>query len=155
MAGEHGKALEAARRAQEIDSESYLVRLILQSVLFLNGQFEESAIAGESALAISGRLSWSLVTLAGALVESGKTADADAIYAEMLARARRQYIPPAHLAWLAAALSKEDEAINHSRQAFAISDPFCRTFFSKHFPPWARLYVYSRFRQLVSEVGFQ
>ena len=153
MAGEHGKALEEARRALEIDSESYLVRLILQSVYFLNRQFEDSVIAGESALAISGRLSWSLVTLAGALAESGKPADAVAIYAEMLARARRQYIPPAHLAWLAAALSKEDAAIQHSREAFAIRDPFCCTFFSRHFWPSARLHACPGFRELRLEAN--
>ena len=91
---------------------------------------------------------------AGALVQSGKPADADAIYAEMPARARGQYVPPAHLAWLAAALSKEDDAI-HSAEAFAIKDPFCRTFFSRHFPPSARLYAYPRFRELALQAGFR
>ena len=41
--------------------------------------------------------SWSMATLALCLADLGKRAEADAVYEEMLARGRRQYVPPALL----------------------------------------------------------
>jgi hypothetical protein len=104
---------------------------------------------------MSGRISWSLAALAVTCANWGKPADAEAIYAEMLARARRQYVPPAHLAYGAAAASQENDAIRHARKAFEIRDPFCEFFFSGHLPHSATLYVYPRFRELLLEMGFE
>jgi hypothetical protein len=73
----------------------------------------------------------------------------------MLVRARRQYMSPALLAVAASAAGKEGEAIRHAREAFEIRDPACEPYFSKHFALSARLYAYPRFRELLSEVGFE
>jgi len=155
MAGQHAKGAQTARRAVEIDSESYLTCMILQSVLLLSRDFEDSVAAGELALMKSGRTSWSLAGVGCALADWGKVADAEAIYAEMLARARRQYMPPTYLALLAAYLSRENDLIVYSREAFAIRDPSCQFHFSRYWPPSERLYAYPRFRDLLSEVGFE
>jgi hypothetical protein len=146
-----------SRRAVELDSESYLARMILQFVLHMNGQFEESVTIAESALAMSGRHSWSMAGLAVTFADWGKSADADSMYAELLARARRQYIPPAHLAYAAAAASSENDAIRHARLAFEIRDPCCQIFFSRHIrlPIFPRGDAYPRFRKLLSEMGFE
>ena len=118
-------------------------------------QFEESAAVGELALAMSGRHSWSMAVLALAFADWGRPADADAIYSEMLARARRQYVSPALLAIAASAAGKEDAAIRHAREALEIRDPACKPYFSRHFAVSARLYAYPRFRELLSEMGFE
>ena len=152
-AGRHAEAVEAARRAVELDSESYLAQVILQGVLHSSGQLEESVAAGELALAMSGRLSWSLVFLAVTFAEWGKIDDADALYAEMLARARRQYMSPAQLALAAAAAAREDEAIRHARDAFEVGDPDCQVFFSRHLPYTAPLYAYPRFCEMIARNG--
>jgi hypothetical protein len=55
MAGKHEEAVEAARRAVELDFESYLAQMVLQGVLHFGGQLEESVAAGELALGMSGR----------------------------------------------------------------------------------------------------
>ena len=55
--------------------------------------------------------------------------EADAIYREMQARARRQYIQPTLLAFAAAGATREDEAIRHAREACEIHDPNFQTFF--------------------------
>jgi adenylate cyclase len=154
-ASKYAEGVQEARRGVELDSESYLARMVLQATLHLSGQLEESVTVGKSALAMSGRISWSLAGLAITLADLGKGADAEAIYAEMLARARQEYVPPAHLAWGAAAASREDDAICHARRAFNIRDPFCHSFFSKYQAFTTRLYGYPRFRQLLSEVGFK
>ena len=152
---QHADAVQAARTATQLDPDSYLARLCLQGSLHLSGAFEESVAAGESALAMSNRHSWSMGVLAMALADWGKLADADAVYAEMLARARRQYQPPALLAVAASAAEKEDQAIAHARDALGSRDPSSRVFLCRHFPYSARLYAYPRFRELLSEVGFE
>jgi tetratricopeptide (TPR) repeat protein len=153
--GEYAPAEKAARRAVELDSESYLARFALGEVLRVTGKFEESVTTSELALAISGRHAWAIVFLALALADWGKPAEADALYVEMLARARRQYLPPAALAIVAAAAAREDDAIQHARDAFKIRDPECLFVLSKHGRVATRLYEYPRFRELLAEVGFE
>ena len=148
--GEYGQAEEAARRAVELDSESYLARFALGEVLRINGKFEESVATGELALAISGRHAWAVMFLALALADWGKPAEAEALYVEMLARARRQYMPPGALAVVAAAATREDDAIHHACDAFKIRDPECLFCFSRHGLIATRLYGYRRFRELLS-----
>jgi tetratricopeptide (TPR) repeat protein len=154
-ASNHAEAIQASRRAVELDCESYLARGTLFVVLHLGGLFEESAAVAEAALAMSGRHSWSMAVLAVVLADWGRPADADAIHAEMVARARRQYVPPALLAVAASAAGRENDAIRHAQDALEIRDPACRLYFSKHFAYSARLYAYPRFRQLLLDAGFK
>jgi tetratricopeptide (TPR) repeat protein len=155
-AGKYAEAEQALRRAVELDSESYLAHMILQAVLHFSGQLEESVAVGEQALAMSGRLSWSMAFLAVTFADLGKPADADALYEEMMARARRQYVPPAQLAVAAAAAGVEDQAIRHACEAFKIRDPDCQVFFSPHMGHLrynGLLYKYPRFREIIASAG--
>jgi len=153
-ANEHTQAINVCRRAVQLDSESYLAHFALQEVLRVSGNFGESIAVGELSLAVSGRHSWAMMFLGLALADCGRTADADAIYAEMLARARRQYIAPAPLAVVASAASREDDAIGHAREAFNRRDPECLFIFSPYAHIADRLYVDPRFRALLNEMGF-
>jgi adenylate cyclase len=153
IAGKYEEAVEASRRAVELDSESYLAHMIFQGVLHFGGQLEESVAAAELALAMSGRLSWSMAFLAVTFADLGKPEDADALYAELLARGRRQYMSPAQLALAAAAAARETEAIRHTRDAFEIRDPDCQIFFSPHLAYTAPLYAYPRFREIIASGG--
>ncbi len=148
-AGKRVEAVEACQRAVELDSESFLAQMLLQLVLHIDGKLEESVAAGESALAMSGRLAWSLAFLSVTYGKWGKTEEADALYSEMLARARRQYVPPAQLAMAAAAASREQDALRHAAEAFEIRDPDCQFFFSRHLPFTAPLYAYPSFCELL------
>lgn len=152
-AGRYAEALESSRRSVELDCESYLANMVLQGVLHFSEQLEESVAAAEMALAMSGRLSWSLAFLAATFAALGKLEDADAIYAELLARGRRQYMSPAQLALAAAAAARENDAIRHASEAFDIHDPDCQIFFSPHLSYTAPLYVYPRFREIVASMG--
>lgn len=154
VSGHYIESLELARRAVELDSESFLAWTCVQNALYLGGKFEESVSAGEIALAMSGRHPWSLATLAVALADWRGVADANPIYAEMLARACRQYMSPTVMAIAACAAGRGDEAIRHANEAFEIRDPACAFLFSRHFVTWAaRLYAYPRFREIVARMG--
>src|SRR5215469_1422472 len=152
-AGKYVEAVQAAHRAVELDSESYLAQLILQGVLHIGGQLEESVTAGELALGMSGRHPWSIAFLAVTFADLGKAEDADALYAELIARARRQYVSPVALSLAAAAAARESEAIRHACDAFEIRDPDCQMLFSPHLAYSAPLYAYPRFCQLLAQHG--
>jgi hypothetical protein len=90
--------------------------------------------------------------LALALADSGKATAAEAIYCEMQARARHEYVAPTSLA-IAAAAAREDAVISHAREAREIRDPNCQSFFSRYFGLAPRLYRYPRFREIIVRMG--
>jgi hypothetical protein len=153
LAGRTAEGLEVNRRAVELDPDSFLTNWTLQLSLLVSGQFDASVAAGKSTLAMSGRHPWSMAVLAMALMASGKAAEADAVYCEMQARARHEYVAPSSLAVAAAATAREDEAICHAREACEIRDPCCQSFFSRYSPTAARLYRYPRFREVIARMG--
>ncbi len=157
-AGKYPEGLQYARRAVELDGESLLPRWALQMVLYFCGRFEESVAAAEDALRVSGRHPWAMAVLALTLHECGKQREANAIYEELLARANREYVQPATLAGCALAAGQLDQAINYALEAAAIRDPY-RVAFSTYWPVGMRyrdrLCAYPRFRELLSEMGFE
>jgi TolB-like protein len=153
IGGRYTEAVEICERAVELDAESFLARHSLHLVLRFSGRFEESVAVGELSLAMSGRHPWAMAALAKTFDEWGKPADAHAVYAEMMARARRCYVQPSQLATAAAAAGMRDEAIRHSREAFEIRDPFCRIHFSKYWRESARLRMDPRFHEILLEFG--
>jgi TolB-like protein len=153
IAGRYTEAVEICERAVGLDAESFLARCSLHLVLRFSGRFEQSVAVGELALAMSGRHPWAMAALAMTFAEWGKPADAQAVYAEMMARARRCYVQPCQLAIAATAAGMQDEAIRHSREAFEIRDPFCRIHFSKYWPDSARLRADPRFHEILLEFG--
>jgi adenylate cyclase len=154
LAGKHAEAVQVSRRAVELDSESYLAHAILAGVLYLSERFEEAVAAGESALAISGRHPWAMLVLAESLADCGKRAEAEAVYSELICRARRYYVQPSSLAMTAAAVGLQDEAIRYAREAFEIRDPYSLVWFSKTWPPSARLRMDPRFAGLGVDTGW-
>jgi TolB-like protein len=153
VVGNLSEAIRTARRAVEIDSESYLAHVVLQEALRLNEEFEESVAAGQLAMAMSGRHSWAMLFRALTFADWGKPAEAEAVYGEMLARSGHQYVPPAVLAVAAAAATREDDALRHARDALETRDPICQVFWSSYFPASARLYAYAGFREIIALMG--
>ncbi len=149
-AGRFAEAAELAQRAVELDSEAFIARWTLQCVLTLSSRFEETLAVAEDLLARSGRHPWSLALLAFAYAEWGRSADANAIYAELSARAKREYIGPFSLAASAAAAGYMDEAMAHAQEAFTSREPnliSARSFASKH------LRQDPRFTELLARMG--
>ncbi len=153
FAGRELDGIQMSRRAVDLDPDSYLARFTLQFVLHACSKFDESISVGESALAISGRHAWSMATLAICLADLGRCGEADAVYQEMLARARRQYSPPALLALAASAAGRQPEALDLAREAYAIRDPHCEFFLSPYIIIGRRLYSDPTFREIVQQMG--
>jgi TolB-like protein/Flp pilus assembly protein TadD len=153
IAGQTAEGVEVSRRAVQLDSESFVANWVLQVALLSSGQFEAALAAGESALAMSGRSPWSMALVAMAFADLGRVAEADAVYREMQARARYQFVQPTSLAFAAAAAANEEETIRHAREAFEIQDPNSQIFLSRYLPVSARLYRYPRFREILAQFG--
>ena len=151
--GEIAEAVQAARHAVEVDPEIYLARGALQECLWISGELEESVAVGEMALAMSGRHAWAMMIRAMTFADWGKPADADAVYCEMLARARHQYVSPGALAVAASGAGREDDAVSHAREAFEVRDPTCQIFWSRYQPASVRLYTYRGFREIIARMG--
>jgi adenylate cyclase len=152
VAGKAGEGVEVSRRAVQLDPESFLANGVLQAALLVDGQFEASVAAGERTLAMSGRHPWSMAWLTAALADCGKATEADAVYAEMQARARREYVTPTVFAIAACAVAREDEAIRYAREAYEIRDPNY-LLFSRYFPLASRLYRYPQYCEIIAQMG--
>jgi len=152
-AGNTAEAIQAARRAIEIDSESYIAHFALQEALRSHGELAESIAVGQSALAMSGRHAWAMICSALTFADWCKSAEADAVYCEMLARARYQYVAPGTLAIAASAAAREDDAVRHAREAFEARDPTYQVFLSRYSTLSVRLYTYSGFREIIALMG--
>ena len=153
-AGKSAEAIQATRRAIELDSESFLARVVFGWVLYVSERFAESVAAAESALAISGRHPWAMAALAQGLGGWGKRADAEAVYGELMCRARRSYVPPSTLTLTALAAGMQDEAIRHAREAFEIRDPMSQVWFLSIWPPGAQLRADPRFAEIDLDMGW-
>jgi tetratricopeptide (TPR) repeat protein len=149
-AGRYKEAVQACERAVELDSESLVARLAHNFALHLSCRFEEAAATAELGLAASGRIPLVMASLGTTFADWGRPEDADAVYMELMGRARRCYVQPSCLAIAAAAAGIENEAIRHARNAFEIRDPGCQFIFSKDWPHSARLRAYPRFHEIIA-----
>jgi len=152
VAGVYSDAVRSSQRAVELASESFVVRWCLQSVFYFSGRCDEAVAAAQGVLAMSGRHPWAMAVLALTLADLKKSGEAEAIYEELVVRARRDYVPPSTLALGASAAERKEEALHHAREAMSIRDPF-RSGFSSYVPFSTRLRADSGVDQMLKEAG--
>lgn len=133
VSGASTDAVRSSKRAVELAPESFVVRWCLQTVFYFAGRYEEAATAAQGVLEMSGRHPWAMAVLALTLADLKRTGEAEAVYAELAARARREYVLPSTLALAAAGAGRREEVARHAREAMAIRDPF-RIAFSSYWP---------------------
>lgn len=149
--GRPSEAVEHARRGDELDPDSYLAHWSLAVSLECNAQYEEAVAAAERALAISGRHSWALTTLASIYASWQKPDNALAVYNELEVRSAGDYIQPSMLAPAAAAVGKMDRAIAFAQRALDDKDPLF-VMLARTWPGYGRLRTDSRFLEVVSHL---
>jgi TolB-like protein/Flp pilus assembly protein TadD len=145
------EAVLHGRKGVDLDPNSYLAHWNLAAALAGNAQYEEAAAMAERALAISGRHSWALMTLASIYAAWDKPDNARAVYRELEARSAREYIQPSMLAAAAASVGETDRAIEFAQQALDDKDPLF-VMLARTWPDYEPLRTDSRFREIVSRL---
>jgi tetratricopeptide (TPR) repeat protein len=149
-AGKGPEAVKSGMAARELE-ESFFTYWVLQHAYHANGQYAEAAAAGELALTLSGRQIVPLSAQAMILSDWGKTDEAQALYSELLARARREYVSPTHAAMTAAAAGELEKAMAHLFEAVEVRDPMVITV--KYWPDVAPLRRHPRFGEILTRTG--
>lgn len=150
--GRGEEAVRAAKSATELE-ESFFTYWASQHAFHSDQQFENALAAGETALALSGRHPFAMSAQAMIFADWGKTSAAQALYAELAARAAQGYVQPTHMAMAASAAGESEKAIEYARLAFEIRDPMLAT--ANHWPDFARLRQDPRFDAILAGMGLK
>jgi tetratricopeptide (TPR) repeat protein len=149
-AGRGAEAVKAGIAAKEL-AESFFTYWVLQHAYHANRQYAEAATAGELALTLSGRQIVALSAQAMILSDWGKSGEAQALYLELLARARRDFVSPTHAAITAATAGEPEKAMAHLLEAVELKDPMVTTV--KYWPDVAPLRQHPRFGEILLRRG--
>jgi eukaryotic-like serine/threonine-protein kinase len=147
FAQRHEQSLIEAERSFAIDTESFFSHWNLMRACANAGQYDRAIEIAPAVLGVSGRHNWALGTLAWTYAKLGRESAARAIYDEMEARSRLEFMPPFWLSVAAASAGLEDVAIAMVERAVAERDPLA--IWGRVTGFWDRIRTYSRFETAV------
>ncbi len=133
-AGKLPEAVDTAHHAAELDSDSFLARWILIQSLNWAGRHEEALSLVEPVLLMSGRNPWALAPVAVARGGLGDRDGADAIFRELTARARVEYVQTFWVATAAAAAGHMNDAMALAVKAVDERDSLVQLM--RYLPDW-------------------
>jgi serine/threonine-protein kinase len=151
-AGRLDEAIDTCRRAVQQDPDSFVSRWALGISLGMAGRFDEAVFTLEAAGGMSSRHSLALTALAGVFGQCEKPAEARALHRELMDRASRGFVSPAHLALTAAAAGEHEEAMAFARRAWDEREPSF-ILWARHFPQYRTLHSDPRFAAILREMN--
>ena len=132
FAGRYEEALAEAKRARELDASSFLVVWSEVNAVAFGGNASDMVNEIPHMLSRNGRHPWLMMALGAAFSRTGWTDRADAVFAELSARSRIDYVQPTVLAIAAEWAGRRQEALGFLRRAVEIRDPALVAFQSPH-----------------------
>jgi serine/threonine-protein kinase len=121
--GKHAESIEWADRAYAVDPDSFFVQWQVLRSRSWAGEHAEAVRLGAGFLAVTGRNVWLLGSLAWCHAQLGNAEMADAIAAEVLARARQEFVSPSWIAIALDAAGRHEDAMACLERAFDERDP--------------------------------
>jgi hypothetical protein len=144
--------VEHSRTGVHLDPNSYLAHWSLAVALEGSEDYEAAEASAQRGIAMSGRHTWALTTLASIYNGWNKPERARAVYAELEARSVSEYIQPGMMAIAADAGANREQAIVFAQQAVDIRDPlFIMT--ARCWPQYRKLHTDPRFLDVVRQLG--
>jgi tetratricopeptide (TPR) repeat protein len=153
LAGRPAEALVEARRAIEIDPESFVGRWLMVEAAYWAGDYSAAIAAADPALLMLGRHPWALASLALAHAAAGDAEAAEAVYGELAARAKTGFVQPFWLATAALAIGRLEEAVALARRSVAEHDPI--VLLANRLPEWAPLRQRPDMIALLRDLGLE
>ena len=147
------RSLKTALEAIRIDADAFLGHWVQMTALNAQGRYAEAANVGELGIKMFGRPAWMMASLTRSYLHLGQRADSEALYMELRARAKREFVSPLFLAVAACAAGKQDDAIRLAQEAHAIGDPTLIA--GKYWPDFAELRKDPRFDKILISRGWK
>jgi serine/threonine-protein kinase len=155
VCGRYEESIAPAERAIALDPASFIAHVGLPFAYEFTGRHERALEAARQALAVSGRHPWSLAALAICHGRAGERDLADAVLAELRARAVHDWVAPTDLAMAAVGAGRIDEALVHVARAVEELDPRVVTIDFEHWIHWNPLRTDPRFPALRERLGWE
>ncbi len=123
-ANEVDEAIEMAKHAVGLEPNAMLPRYTLSYCYLCAGEYHKAMDEGQLALSSSNRHAWNLNLMMAIYMELRLEEEALKMYKELEAMYKEHSAPPSNLAIAAAAVGKNEYALELSRIAIDINDPY-------------------------------
>jgi serine/threonine-protein kinase len=150
FAGRHDESLSDAERAFGLDPDSFFSHWSVVRAHAWAGHYAQAIEAGKALLQMSGRHPWALGSLAWVHGKRDQAEIAGAIYDELMARSRQEFMAPNWLAIAASSARRPDLAIQHLERAVREHDPLI--LWGRKSPFWDTLRADPRFEEVTRAV---
>jgi tetratricopeptide (TPR) repeat protein len=134
IVGRHEESVLEARRALDLDADSFFARFQVMRALAMVGSFYRALDMAPGLLMDSGRHVWALGLLAWIHARMGRVELARACYAEMEGRSGHEFVSRAWLSSSACSAGRYEEAVAWMDQAIEEGDPMI--FWPRRMPFW-------------------
>ena len=118
----YDEVLSLCQKALDKEPNNNMMRYGLSFALSRLGRHQEAIANAEKAVEALGKVSRTMGRLGTAYADSGDTAAAQAVLAEMDDIAKHRHISPYHKAWIVAALGRVEEALDLLEEAYESRD---------------------------------
>ncbi len=153
FAGRVQEATSEAQKAVQLDPQALYGHWISIMVQLGARQYAEAIEASHGSVARFGRHAWLLMGLAIAHAKLGRLEPAQAIFDELLARSRTEYVQGGVLAVTAMAIGRRDEAVKRWIRAADDRDPLMAVFMQRG-PIASELREQPEHRNLLKRLGW-
>jgi serine/threonine-protein kinase len=147
------EAIDVGVRARALDPNSFFAVWAHMNALSYGGDPLEAIELIPPLLPRYGRHPWLMMGLTAAYDRAGKLDQAEAVFLELLARSKNEYVQPAVIASTAEHAGHRMEALRFLRRAVEIRDPVLGAFVI-HSPPMAKLRQERGFPDAIHGLGW-
>jgi len=153
MAGKHEESITEAERALSLDIESVFAHWNVIRSLAWAGHVDRAIQSGPRLLFVSGRDQWSLGALAWVYGKAGQEEHARALYDELEARSRFEFVSPFWLSVAAGSAGLLERSLDHAERAVAEHDPLVLWSWKRVVPFWDAIRSHPRFEELIRRIS--